>query len=144
MKTQNYADHRRYVPLYHFVLSLLLVLAFLGSLFHVYRTMALGSGRTAAVLILLLVVSAMLEYYYLRMFALKAQDRAIRVEENLRHFVLHGTPLDPKLDIRQIIGLRFASDAEFQALAKRAVDEGLSENQIKRAIKDWRGDYYRV
>ena len=78
------------------------------------------------------------------MFALKAQDRAIRAEENLRHFVLTGKLLDPKLTVRQIIGLRFASDGEFVALAQRAAAENLSEDDIKKAIKTWKPDTYRV
>jgi hypothetical protein len=79
-----------------------------------------------------------------RMFAVKAQDRAIRAEENLRHFVLTGKLLDPRLAIRQVIGLRFASDAEFVALAKRAADENLSERAIKQAVQQWKPDTYRV
>jgi len=82
--------------------------------------------------------------HYARAFALKAQDRAIRAEENLRYFVLTGKLLDKKLKISQVIGLRFATDEEFVDLAKRAVEENLSNKQIKEAIKNWRGDYYRV
>ena len=85
-----------------------------------------------------------IEGFLLRIFALKAQDRAIRAEENLRHFALHGSLLDPRLDTRQIIGLRFASDEEFAELATKAAEEGMSENDIKKAVKNWRGDYYRV
>lgn len=144
MPEQNYASHRRYVPLYHFILSFLLLIAFAGSLVNVYRTFARGSGRTVAVLILLLVVCAFIEGFFLRVFALKAQDRAIRAEENLRHYVATGSLLDPKLDTRQIIGLRFASDGEFVALAQRAVEENLSEDAIKQAVRDWRSDTYRV
>ncbi len=81
---------------------------------------------------------------FARIFALKAQDRAIRAEENLRHFALTGKLLDPRLTVKQIIGLRFASDAEFVALAQRAAEEKLSLDAIKRAVKDWRADYYRV
>jgi hypothetical protein len=80
----------------------------------------------------------------MRQFALKAQDRAIRAEENLRHFVMTGKLLDPRLTIRQIIGLRFASDEEFLELEKRAVEETLSEDDIKKAVKNWRADYYRA
>ena len=83
-------------------------------------------------------------FFFCRIFALKAQDRAIRAEENLRHFAMTGKLLDPKLTIRQIIGLRFASDEEFVALARRAAEEGLTEDAIKRAVKQWRPDTYRV
>jgi hypothetical protein len=79
-----------------------------------------------------------------RLFSLKAQDRAIRAEENLRHYVMTGKLLNPKLTVRQIIGLRFASDDEFVALAGRAVEENLSEDAIKKAVKNWRADTYRV
>lgn len=144
MDQQNYKNHRQLVPLYHFVLTLLVLLAFGGSLYNIYRAWGRGSGRGEAVLIFVLVVIAFLEGFFLRVFALKAQDRAIQVEENLRHFAMNGSLLDPTLDIRQIIGLRFASDEEFAELAAKAAADGLSENDIKKAVKDWRGDYYRV
>jgi hypothetical protein len=79
-----------------------------------------------------------------RLFSLKAQDRAIRAEENLRHYVMTGKLLNPKLTVRQIIGLRFASDQEFVELAGRAVEENLTEVAIKKAVKNWRADTYRV
>jgi hypothetical protein len=83
-------------------------------------------------------------FFFARTFALKAQDRAIRAEENFRHFLLTGKPFDARLTIRQIIGLRFASDEEFPSLAKKAAEEGISEDEIKKSIKNWRGDYYRA
>ncbi len=144
MEQQNFANHRRLVPMYHFVLALLLLVAVGGSLYNVYRAWGRGSGRGEAVLVLILVVIVFIEGFYLRVFALKAQDRAIRAEENLRHFVLLGSLLDPKLDTRQIIGLRFASDEEFGELAKRAAEEEMSENDIKKAVQNWRADFYRV
>ena len=75
---------------------------------------------------------------------MKVQDRAIRAEENLRHFILTGKPLDKQLTIQQIIALRYAGDEEFVRLAKRAVDEALSNDEIKREIKDWRPDHCRA
>ena len=144
MESQNYANHRRFVPLYHYVLTLLLLVALGGSSVNVYRAWSRGSGRIEAAVVLILVVIALIEGFLLRNFALKAQDRAIRVEENLRHFVLYGSLLDSRLDIRQIIGLRFAADEEFGDLAKRAAEEGLSETAVKKAVKEWRGDHYRV
>jgi hypothetical protein len=82
--------------------------------------------------------------FFSRVFALKAQGRAIRAEEQLRHYILTTKPLDPRLTLRQIIGLRFASDDEFVELARRAADENLSEDAIKQAVKTWRPDVYRV
>lgn len=92
----------------------------------------------------MLSIVALLGGLFGRTFALKAQDRAIRVEENLRNFVRHGALLDPKLTTRQIIGLRFAPDAEFDELAKKAVANNMSEKEIKMAIKNWKADDYRA
>ncbi len=86
----------------------------------------------------------MLIWWYARVFALRAQDRAIRAEENFRHFILTGKPLDPRLRMSQIIALRFASDAEFIELAKRAIEDNLSYKTIKQEIKNWKPDYNRV
>jgi hypothetical protein len=79
-----------------------------------------------------------------RTYALKAQDRAIRAEENLRHFILTGKPFDSRLNIRQIIALRFASDEELPALAKKAAEEKLRSKEIKQQINHWREDNYRI
>jgi hypothetical protein len=83
-------------------------------------------------------------FWYCRVFPLKAQDRAIRAEENLRHFVLAGRLLDPRLGVKQIVALRFAPDDEFIALAARAVGQNLAPDDIKKAIVNWRPDEYRV
>jgi hypothetical protein len=98
----------------------------------------------SASLIVALSVIAMMLTYFARSFALRAQDRAIRAEEQLRHYVLTGRLLDSRLTVRQIVGLRFASDDEFAALARRAADEQLPPDVIKRNIKSWRPDTYRV
>jgi hypothetical protein len=79
-----------------------------------------------------------------RMYALKAQDRAIRAEENFRHFILTGKPLDNRLRMAQIIALRFAADQEFPTLAQRAITENLNPAQIKKEISVWKPDYNRV
>lgn len=144
MEEQNYANHRRLVPGYHFVLSFLALIALVGASVNFYRALGRGSGRIDGAVLLILVVSLILVGYYARIFALKAQDRAIRAEENLRHYILHGSLLDPQLNVRQIIGLRFASDAELAPLIKRAVEEKLSEDDIKKAIENWRADTYRA
>ena len=144
MSDQNYASHRRFVTGYHIVLSGLVVLTFIGSLVNLYKSWGDETRLLSASLIVVLSVAAILASYYLRTFALKAQDRAIRAEENLRHYVLAGSLLDSRLDIRQIIGLRFAADDELLELARSAAEQRISENDIKKSIKSWRADTYRV
>jgi hypothetical protein len=95
-------------------------------------------------LILVLSLCALAIPSILRLSMLKAQDRAIRAEQALRHFIATGKPLDPRLTLGQIIALRFASDAEYVDLARRAADEGLAPDDIKRAVKNWRPDTHRV
>jgi hypothetical protein len=144
MTEQNYANHRRFVPMYHYVALLLIIALLLGSFVNLYRTVKSGEGVYSASLIVVLIFVSSILYYYLRAFALRAQDRLIRLEENFRHYLMNGKLLDAKLTIRQIIGLRFASDGEFMELEKRAAAENLSEDDIKKAVKNWKGDYYRV
>lgn len=144
MEEQSYAKHAKFVPLYHVVLFGIVVLTLLGSLFGLYRAPNNGYGRLDAVLITAISVALFLLFGFCRIFPLKAQDRAIRAEENLRHFALTGKLLDPRLSLRQIIALRFASDAEFPALAQRAANESLASDAIKRAVKNWKADYNRL
>ncbi|HYM10247.1 MAG TPA: DUF6526 family protein [Bryobacterales bacterium] len=144
MQTQSYANHRRFVPLFHGVLFWLIALTLIGSLVNLYKSLGDHERLYSASLIVVITVCLLFLFFFCRIFPLKAQDRAIRAEENLRHFVLTGRTLDSRLTIRQVIGLRFASDEEFAALAKKAADENLSEDQIKRSVKNWRPDTYRA
>jgi Family of unknown function (DUF6526) len=144
MESQNYANHRRYVPLYHIVLFGIILLTLVGSLVNLYHSLGDHQRIYSASLIVAIMICLLLLFFFCRVFPLKAQDRAIRAEENLRHYVLTGKLLDSGLTIRQVIGLRFASDDEFVALAQKAATENLSEAAIKKAIKHWRADTYRV
>lgn len=143
MKQQHYKNHTQIVPTYHIVTGLSLIALVIGAIRNVFS----GDGdsdlynATLIVLISLILVSL---YIHARTFALKAQDRAIRAEENLRHFALTGKLLDSRLRLGQIIALRFASDNEFPALAQKAAESGMSNKEIKQAIKVWRADYHRV
>jgi hypothetical protein len=140
---QNYSNHRRWVPLYHFVLSITLLALVILSLINAMT--AIGTeGFNNAGLIFVLTTAVFILFFFTRTFALKAQDKAIRAEENLRHFVLTGKCLDSKLTMRQIIGLRFAPDDELLDLANKAVTENLSEEDIKKGIKNWKGDTDRA
>jgi hypothetical protein len=97
-----------------------------------------------AILICLTSFVLLFLWWYCRAFALKAQDRAIRAEENFRHFMATGKPLDSRLRMAQIIALRFAGDDEFVTLAKKAIDENLKSKEIKMAIRNWKADHNRV
>jgi hypothetical protein len=144
MEEQNYANHRRFVPLFHGVLLGILVLTLIGSVVNLFESWGNHERIYSASLILVLDVCCLMLFFFCRIFALKAQDRAIRAEENLRHFAMTGKLLDPALSIRQVIALRFASDAEFLALAQQAVTGNMAPDAIKRAVKKWRADTYRV
>lgn len=142
MKNQNYSNHRRFVFGYHFFALLGSLILVIGSIVNLVKTS--HEGLYSASLITFGSVILLFTTFYARMFAIKAQDRVIRTEENFRHFLLTKSTLPEALTIRQVIGLRFASDEEFPALVEKAVKENMSENDIKKSIKTWRGDYYRV
>jgi hypothetical protein len=141
---QSYANHARLVPMFHFVLAGLLVLTFVGSLVNLYQSVGDHERMYNASLIVTLTLCACLLFYFCRTFPLKAQDRAIRAEENLRHFAMTGKLLDPRLTLAQVIALRFASDAEFLELARRAAETSMPAGVIKREVKNWRADYDRA
>lgn len=143
MAEQNFKNHTRLVPLFHGVTFLLILSGLIGSVINLLDHHEPGNHYSAALLIVVFLVLLLL-FWFVRSFALKAQDRAIRAEENFRHFILTGKPLDKQLRMGQIIALRFASDEEFPALAQRAVAEKMPAKEIKMAIQHWKGDYHRV
>jgi hypothetical protein len=147
MSEQNFKNHSRFVPLYHYVTSTLVVALLIGAsfgLFHACNNCSNGAGLHNAMLFFTASLALLFVWFFARSFALKAQDRAIRSEENLRHFIATGKILDSRLRMGQIVALRFAGDDEFVALAKQAADENMSSKQIKMAIKNWKADNNRV
>jgi HAMP domain-containing protein len=141
---QSYANHRQSVPLFHVVLFGLIVVTLIGSGVNLVESCGDSERIYSASLIVTLTVATLMLFFFCRVFALKAQDRAIRAEEQLRHYVISGKLLDTRLTIRQIVGLRFASNEELVALAQRAAEQGLTADAIKREVKHWRADTYRV
>ncbi len=96
---------------------------------------------------LLLALVLIFIWGFARVFSVTVQDRVIRLEESLRYEKVLPADLKGRaaqLTLRQIIGLRFASDAELPGLVRRALDEKLSENQIKKEVKNWRSDMLRA
>lgn len=143
MEQQNFQNHTQSVKGFLALLAALF-LSMIGSGVNLYHSWGNHDRFYSAALLFVLMWLVMITALYARVFALKAQDRGIRAEENLRHFVMTGKLLDPRLTIQQVIGLRFASDAEFVELAKKAAETGMGQKDIKQAVKNWRGDYYRV
>ena len=144
MHTQSFSNHTRIVPGFHIFLSALILLSFAGAMVNLSLTYERGASiYNASLLAVILLCLAML-FYYARAFALRAQDRAIRAEENFRHYLLTGKTLDQRLTMSQIVALRFASDAEFPGLAERAASQNMSNRDIKKAVVHWRADHNRA
>ena len=143
--TQSYKNHSRYDPLLHYFLVPVLLLNFIFS-FILFRHHSHAHPHIALWWIILSFVLLLMPMKS-RRSALKVQDRVIRLEERIRLGLLlppaeHS--MIPSLTIGQLIALRFASDGELPALAKRALAENLTPKQIKQAIVTWRPDNHRV
>jgi hypothetical protein len=139
---QSYANHARLDPPFHFFLAPLLIVAVILSIICLVRHPGLDST-----LWLLLAVGLFLTAEKARSYALKVQDRVIRLEERMRLSMLlpeEARPRIAELTEPQLIALRFAPDAELPALAVRALNEGLTKKQIKASIQSWRADTFRV
>ena len=144
MEEQSYKKHVKLVPPFHFFVLPLLLLTFIGSLINLYQSWGVPGSFYSAALITTLSLGAFGGATFGRVFALRAQDRVIRLEETLRHQTLTGKILDPRLTRGQIVALRFAPDAEFTVLAAEAASKGTPPGEIKKAIRTWRPDYHRL
>lgn len=140
---QTYQTHRRIVPAYHGV-AFLLITVYLG--FAVWQLVK--TPGVATVMPILLAVAVVLIFWYARLFALTAQDRVIRLEEQLRLQRLLPSDLHPRiaeLTPAQLIALRFASDEELPDLTRTVLDQRIEDREaIKRMVKHWRPDDLRV
>lgn len=144
MQQQNFKNHTRLIPGYHGVTFFAITVALVLSAVMLFRAINNNVSIQLPVILMLVCFTIISMMFYCRGFALRAQDRAIRAEENFRHFILTGAPLDKRLRMGQIIALRFASDEEFVALAKKAAEEQLDVKTIKQSIQNWRADYNRA
>ena len=148
-KPQTLANHTRFDPPFHFFIVPILALGVIFAFIHFFAHLSHADFRDNlhAILLILLALALMTWLLKTRLYALKVQDRVIRLEERLRLMQLLPDPLRsriPELTEGQLIGLRFASDAEVPKLTERALNEKLSRNDIKKAIQNWRPDYWRV
>ena len=139
---QNFKNHARFVPAYHYVAGPILLVNL------VWAVLGLADPSFQAAREVLVAVALVILFLYARVFALRAQDRVIRVEMRLRMRELLPDDLQGRIDEftpTQLVGLRFAGDAELPDLARKVLDENIAAaTPIKKLIRDWRGDYYRV
>src|SRR6185503_17202886 len=138
---QTVANHTRLDPAYHlFVLPVAAVN--LGvTIWNLIKNPGLGAAWYVV-----LAIAAAIAVLKLRLYALKVQDRVIRLEERLRLSQLLSEPLRSRigdLTETQLIGLRFACDAEVGTLVEKALS-GMTRGEIKKSISSWRPDYFRV
>ena len=140
---QNLKNHARIIPLFHGVAFPILVIN-LG--WTAYRAFTRPSWDTA--ISALLAAALVLLFFFARIFALTVQDRVIRLEMRLRMRELLPPDLVariPEFTTGQLVALRFASDAELPTLARRVLDERLTDRKrIKQMIQDWQADHLRA
>ena len=144
MAEQNFANHTKVFPPFHFfVLAVLLVN--LGVQIYWLKVFWITFSGVFGVLLALALI---LGFLSARMFALSVQDRVIRLEERLRYQRLLPADLKPRIDeftVAQLVSLRFASDSELPALARKVLDEKMQERKaIKQLVKNWKPDYLRA
>lgn len=141
-KPQTYANHRRFDPLVHFALVPFFLASALTLIGNLIRHPSLHNAW-----LMLAAFAALLLTLTVRGYALRVQDRLIRLEERLRMERVLPDELRariPELTVRQHVGLRFASDGELADRVREALAEGLNDEAIKKRIQVWRPDTFRV
>lgn len=149
MSEQNFSNHAKLVPAFHFFLGPVLIINLVG---HIYTFIKYSMGSIGSIahgLFGVLLAAALLTMAFLaRVFALGVQDRVIRLEERLRYERLLPEDLKPRIGeftINQLVSLRFASDAELPALARKVLDGKINDRKaVKQMVQNWRADYQRV
>jgi Family of unknown function (DUF6526) len=137
-----FANHTRFDTPFHFFIVPVFAISLIVTIVHL--VMHPGVHSAWIVIFMLAATTAILK---MRLYALRVQDRVIRLEERLRLAILLDEPLRTRvgeLSESQLIGVRFASDAELPALAAKALAEKLSRADIKKAAGQWTPDYWRV
>jgi uncharacterized membrane protein YdbT with pleckstrin-like domain len=139
---QNLSNHTRWDPLFHFFILPVFAISLIIIIVHLFQRPGLHSAW-----LVVFAIAVIAAIFKIRLYALKVQDRVIRLEERLRLQTLLDPALRPRipeLTESQLVALRFASDAELPALAARALNEKLARDEIKKSVQHWRPDYWRV
>ena len=140
---QSYKNHAKNVPLFHYVLLPILMVNLVFSAYHLWRDPSMFSAWA-----LVMAFAFSITAFFARVFALKAQDRVIRLEERMRMRELLPADMLGRIDEfspDQLVALRFASDAELPALSATVLAGNIQKrDEIKKMIKSWRADHCRV
>lgn len=142
-ETQTYATHRKFVPLFHYVVLPILLVNVGIAVWGVVQGPGLPSAWHLA-----MALALFLGVVFGRVFALAAQDRVIRLEERMRMRELLPPDLQariPEITREQIIGLRFASDEELPELTARVLRENVRKrDEVKKLVTHWRADTHQL
>ncbi|TAD97307.1 MAG: hypothetical protein EAZ97_12755 [Bacteroidetes bacterium] len=140
---QDLKNHVRYHPIYHFGMIPLGAILVGMSIYLAYDSKDLIQGLFFLIASVLLFLTMLMS----RINALAVQNRVVRLEMRVRYFQLTGLNFQEKeaqLSLSQIIALRFAGDEEFLELLEKTIAEKLTSPEIKKRVKNWTADYYRV
>jgi hypothetical protein len=141
-ETQSFKQHTMWDPPFHFFLAPVGLFLLILSIVRAVKDPSWMSGLGVLIMLWLMVIM-----FKTRVYALKVQDRVIRLEERLRLAAILPAALQPRisnLSVDQLIGLRFASDAELPGLVEKTLGGNWNRKQIKEAIQNWRPDNWRV
>lgn len=142
-EVQSFKNHARFVPAFHFFVGPVFLINIVWSVVRVVRSFSFGTIVSLLVAIALFVLA-----FTARIFALTVQDRVIRLEMRLR--MQQTLPPDlipriPEFTVSQLVSLRFASDAELPDLARKVLQENLTERkEIKSLVRNWQPDHLRA
>lgn len=143
MKKQSYDNHKKYDLKYQIIFLSLISFVLIASIINLINNLDEPSQLLASSILVGLSIAGIMNYYFIKFYSIKLQDRVIRAEENLRHYQLTGELLSSKLHMSQISALRYSPDSEFVELSKEAVEKHLTTEEIKKSISRWKGDYYQ-
>ena len=142
-KTQNFENHAKFVPAFHFIAAPIFLINVGWSIYRVVHAFSAES-----VIALLVAIALFVLAFAVRIFALTVQDRVILLEMRLRLQQLLPADLQsriPEFEVGQLVALRFASDAELPELARKVLQDKLTDRKvIKKMVRDWQADFLRA
>ena len=143
MDPQNFANHTRWHPTFHFFVLPVMLINFFWAVVMFVKAPGWNAGWWIVVSLALALLTN-----FVRTYSLKVQDRLIRLEEKLRYQQVLSPALAQQtsnLTVGQTVALRFAADEELEKLVNSVLSgKFVKTKDIKRAIKQWRADHFRV